>query len=581
MTDNNKKSTQTDFNDLHRVAGLDVVRDQLFAALAAGPYRAPDAMNDAEPPPFDDIPLEAYEGDLSLNHAADVRKPMLGEETVPEAVTVAFTLDSVLERFHFADPSGKIWDSERRIYLKKVPFRELIGKRLADDWLASADRKIVQDDAIQSFFVEQQAAAVALMPVRKRSWKDLMHYTDSGEPKSDIYNAKLVLDNDDGWQGVVGYCDFSYRIMKRKRPPFANSEPGEWTDTDTDRLRIWLSEKYGFTPKNADALGAVVVAAEANRFHPVRDYLQGLQWDGKLRVHAWLSTYLGAEQTLYSSLVAQMWMIGAVVRVMRPPVKVDNVLIFEGLQGLGKSTTLSILGGEWFTDTPLALGDKDGYQQMQGVWIIELAELDSLNKVESTRAKQFFASSVDKYRPSYGRMVQTFPRQCVFAGTTNQDHYFKDATGNRRYWPVSCSYVDADGLRRDRDQLWAEAFHMFNRGDNWWPADEHKDLFGQQQDERFDEDVWQELIQKYLAGLTADRVLQSDIMSEALGMQAAQMKPPEQKRVGQIMVRLGWKKKKVRIDGERPAAYFPPDGWQDRFKAAPDNNSATFESPQF
>lgn len=562
MTDNNKKSTQTDFNDLHRVAGLDVVRDQLLAALHAGPYRAPDAMNDAEPPPFDDIPVEAYEGDLSLNHAADVRKPMLGEETVPEAVTVAFTLESVLERFHFADPSGKIWDSERRIYLKKVPFRELIGKRLADDWLASADRKIVQDDAIQSFFVEQQAAAVALMPVRKRSWKDLMHYTDSGEPKSDIYNAKLVLDNDDGWQGVVGYCDFSYRIMKRKRPPFANSEPGEWTDTDTDRLRIWLSEKYGFTPKNADALGAVVVAAEANRFHPVRDYLQGLQWDGQLRVHAWLSTYLGAGHTKYNSLVAQMWMVGAVARVMRPPVKVDNVLIFEGLQGLGKSTTLSILGGDWFTDTPLALGDKDGYQQMQGVWIIELAELDSLNKAESTRAKQFFGSSVDKYRPSYGRMVQTFPRQCVFAGTTNQDHYLKDATGNRRYWPVGCQFVDAESLRKDRDQLWAEAYQMYCRGDLWWPADEHKHLFEEQQDQRFDEDVWQELIERYLRTTVKDRVMISDIMADALNMQAAQMKPPEQKRVGQIMARLKWRRVRARVGAVRETGYEPPSDWK-------------------
>lgn len=572
---NKKEQAKTDFNDLHRVAGLDAVRDQLLAALAAGPVAANDA-----PPVFDGVPLDVYEADSALNHAADVRKPVLGDKTPPAGVVVAFSIESLLDRFHFADPSGQVWDSERKILLRKTAFRDLVGKKLADEWLDSPDRKIIQDADIQEYFADLQAAKIVSMPVRKRTWRDQMHYTDSGEPKADIYNAKLVLDNDDGWQGVLGYCDFSYRIVKRKRPPFEHSEPGEWTDTDTSRLRIWISEKYGFTPKDADALGAVVVAAEANRFHPVRDYLTGLKWDRKLRVGSWLSAYLGAPINKYTSLVGAMWLVGAVARVVRPPVKVDTVLILEGLQGLGKSTALSILGGEWFTDTPLALGDKDGYQQMQGVWIIELAELDSLNKAESTRAKQFFGSSVDKYRPSYGRMVQTFPRQCVFSGSTNQEAYMKDATGNRRYWPVACQYVDAEALRRDRDQLWAEAYHMFCEGHKWWPEEQHKHLFSEQQDDRFDEDVWQELVERYLHSVTRDRVMISEIMSEALDLQPAQMKPPEQKRVGQIMARLRWRRVRARVGDVRETGYEPPPDWR-AAKPVTIDDSSGYPAPGF
>lgn len=142
-------------------------------------------------------------------------------------------------------------------------------------------------------------------------------------------------------------------------------------------------------------------------------------------------------------------------------------------------------------DTPFTLGDKDAFQAIRGKWIVELGELDSFNKAESTKAKQFFSASIDTYRESYGRRTSDVPRQCVFAGTTNQDEYLKDATGNRRYWPVACVKVDLEALRRVRDQLWAEAMFCYQAGDIWWVTREEEELFTAEQEERFVVDEWE------------------------------------------------------------------------------------------
>lgn len=394
-------------------------------------------------------------------------------------------------------------------------------------------------------------------------WTHLLQTTNSGNPLANISNTKLVLEHDEGFTGVLGYCSFSYRIMKRTAPPFKNGIVGEWTDTDTERLRIYISEHYGFTPKASDAMGAIVVHSEEHAFHPVKEYLHGLKWDGKQRIHSWLTTYLGVNNTEYSCLVGTFFLVSAIARVMRPPVKVDSVLILEGLQGLGKSTMLHNLFGDWFTDTPMALGEKDTFQQMQGMWGIELAELDAFNKAENTRAKQFFGSQVDRYRPSYGRMVQEFPRQCVFVGTTNQDRYLKDSTGNRRYWPVECHKIDQEAIKRDRDQLWAEALHLYNNKMPWWPGDEHKHLFEVQQEDRFDSDVWEPIIHDWLHKNKRECYSAAVIMEESLKMDPQAMKPPEQRRLGLIMHRFGFTKKKKMLNGKRPAFYFPPKGFWD------------------
>jgi putative DNA primase/helicase len=240
-------------------------------------------------------------------------------------------------------------------------------------------------------------------------------------------------------------------------------------------------------------------------------------------------------------------------------------MILEGAQGAGKSTAMSILGGEWFMDTPFALGDKDGFQAIRGKWIVELGELDSFNKAESTKAKQFFSASTDTYRESYGRRTNDVPRQCVFVGTTNQDEYLKDATGNRRYWPVACTKVDLEKLREIRDQLWAEAMFCYEAGDIWWVTPDEAPMFAEAQDERFVVDEWEGPILTWLEeSQIGETTTGSEVLSGPLKLDAGHWGKPEQMRVGAIMHRLGWRRTRMPAlvkSGQRPWAYKKPAGW--------------------
>ena len=211
------------------------------------------------------------------------------------------------------------------------------------------------------------------------------------------------------------------------------------------------------------------------------------------------------------------------------------------------------------------LGRQGRVPAIRGKWIVELGELDSFNKAESTKAKQFFSASIDTYRESYGRRTSDVPRQCVFAGTTNQDEYLKDATGNRRYWPVACVKVDLEALRRVRDQLWAEAMFCYQAGDIWWATREEEELFTTEQEERFVVDEWEGPILKWLEeSQVGETVTGSEVLGQALNPDPGHWGKPEQMRVGSIMHRLGWRRRRLAAlpkSGKRPWAYQKPEGW--------------------
>jgi predicted P-loop ATPase len=248
---------------------------------------------------------------------------------------------------------------------------------------------------------------------------------------------------------------------------------------------------------------------------------------------------------------------------MDPGAKCDSVLVLEGKQGIGKSTVPRVLAGdEWFSDQLADMGSKDASLQLRGLWIVELSELDVLNRAELARAKAFLTQQTERFRLPYGRRIIQVPRQCVFVGTTNSDSWLKDETGGRRFWPVRCRGIDLDGLRRDRDQIWAEALHRYRAGASWWLEDRQivQEAIEEQR-KRFQADVWQESIAAWLENPTARRdghgqvvatlrsdgesVTLDDILHHCIGKPLEMWTQSDKNRISACLTALGWERFKA------------------------------------
>lgn len=383
-------------------------------------------------------------------------------------------------------------------------------------------------------------------------WRDLMEVNKEGNYKASVSNVALVLQYDEQWRDCLAYSDLSYKIIKRTSPPMPNCDAGEWREEDSAALRIWMARQFGFTPGHGDIQDAVITVARGNRFHPIREYLLSLKWDGVSRLPTWLKRAFGAtDPEKYLETIGPRFMIGAVARVMRPGCQMDNVMILEGTQGAGKSTIIGLLFGDWFSDTLLPIGDKEAYQLIQGVWGFELGELDSFNKAEITELKRFFSQKTDRYRPSYGRYVEDFQRQTVFIGSTNQEVYLRDYTGNRRYWPLYCAALDRAWVEQYRDQLWAEAMHRFKTGEKWWVSQETPeewDIVCEAQDSRLQRDPWEDLLFPFLRDTARARLSSADVLTEGIGLDGAHIQQAHMNRIAPLMKTLGWVSTRQRVD---------------------------------
>ncbi len=320
-------------------------------------------------------------------------------------------------------------------------------------------------------------------------------------------NVYLCLVKHPDLKGLVGYDEFSHRVMKLRTPPW-ESEAGEWTTNDDYKLGFWLAKKLHLVVKGEGTLVAgVAMAAYDGRFHPVHDYLHGIKrWDGIDRLRHWLHECLGADDTPYSAMVGTWFLMGMVQRVLNPGCQMDYMVVLEGLQGKRKSTALRILVGrnDWFADTPIRLGDKDAILTLAGIWLYEVGELDSFNKVEVTAVKMYVSSRVDRVREPFARRMADRPRSGVFAGSTNQSEYFKDPTGARRFWPVACDGdIDLAKLEQWRDQLYAEAQARLLSSDpelsRYYPTrEETEEHLAPQQEKREIVDPWFERLAIWL-----------------------------------------------------------------------------------
>ncbi|MDP2196826.1 MAG: virulence-associated E family protein [Rhodocyclaceae bacterium] len=384
-------------------------------------------------------------------------------------------------------------------------------------------------------------------------------------------NVYLLLRHHPLWDSVLCLDEFARRIVKRQPAPWddpADFAPGaEWAHEDDLRLGLWLAQREGLIVRSQDNLAAAVgwVATE-HSYHPVREYLDGLTWDGTPRIDDWLSDFLGVKPGDYARMAGRFFLIGMVARIIKPGCQMRYMLIFEGSQGCGKSTVCRVIGGEHFGDTTLDLSSKDAYQLVQNCWLYEIGELDALNRSEATRAKAFISSQVDRFRAPYERAPRDWPRQVVFVGTTNQDEYFKDTTGNTRYWPLRVEEVEPinlDGLATARDQLFAEAVARYKRGERWHPTrEEQQRLFEPQQEDREIADPWQSMIGKWLRTRSSPRVMATDILTDCLKIEPGKIDGNRQMttRVGIAMKRLGWAKRR-NPSGAREYYYEQPAGW--------------------
>jgi len=378
--------------------------------------------------------------------------------------------------------------------------------------------------------------------------------------------------------------EFAQVPMVMRAPPWArprDTYPRPITDADDAAMLAWV-QRQGVHLRGRPAIRTVM--AEIIRdttYHPVRQYLDSLKWDSTPRLDRWLITYAGAAEKNYTTVVGSKWMISAVARIYQPGCIAKYCLLLLGPQDLGKSTALRVLGGDWFTDDIAQIGTKDAAMQNAGVWIVELAELASTTKAHIDAVKAFISRPVDRFRLPYGTYVDARPRQSVLSGTVNPSGAFlKDDTGAVRFWPVTCTAIALDMLRRDRDQLWAEAVHR-SAGEHWWLEDDAIiDAAREEQashSEMVEDHPWFPIIEEWLAEkarvINPDRLRQGDrtfvftmaeILKEALEIPKERMTDPRvAAQVGKILRCLGWKSGSVRlVSFEKGREDLPVRRWQ-------------------
>jgi predicted P-loop ATPase len=409
-----------------------------------------------------------------------------------------------------------------------------------------------------------------IVAVEFGDWRTRILRNEEGRIIPCYENVALYLENSTEWNGVLGYNEFTagYFVLKPPPAPVTANAGSEIEDHFDTELVRWL-ERRKLMVKPDLVRRVVDLIARRNSYHPVRDYLETLPaWDGVPRISTWLIDYCGVESSNsnpngYAMAVGEKFLISAVKRIMHPGAKCDSMLVLEGRQGIGKSTVPRILAGdEWFSDQLADMGSKDASLQLRGLWIVELSELDVLNRAELARAKAFLTQQIERFRLPYGRRVVQVPRQCVFVGTTNSDSWLKDETGGRRFWPVRCQRIDVEALRRDRNQLWAEVLHHFRSGATWWLDDAQivQDAVEEQR-KRYQADIWQEQIASWLEspraridgqgypvadlGSDTESVTLDDILHHCIGKPLGMWTQSDKNRIAGCLTALGWERRKL------------------------------------
>ena len=476
--------------------------------------------------------------------------------------------------FHATDPAcGQLLNAFDAVRVHKFPDDDPKKSYNAMAEFAAADERV----KLRIFEEKRQAAAEDFDEADPDAWKKQLQYEKkSMELKNNLHNLMLILENDENLKGIV-FNQLADGMEIRGNVPWPH--PAKfWRDADDAQLICYVDEAYGtFSARNYDI--AVTKAVDDRSYHPIREFFETLPaWDGVERADTLLIDYLGAEDTPYVRAVTRKELCAAYCRVYHPGIKFDSMIVLNGDQGIGKSTLIAKLGGEWYSDSLNLsdMNDKTAAEKLQGYWIMEIGELAGMRKADLDKVKAFISRQDDKYRASFGRRVTPHPRQCVFFGTTNsQNGYLRDITGNRRYWNVK---VPGNGKYKPWDmdedtvkQVWAEVMVYAKAGEKLYLSPELEDYAKEEQRAAMERDDREGLVQEYLDMLLPDNwdsmdvykrrdyvrdaddpmrldgsvrrmeVSNMEIWCECFGKPKEDMKPSDSYSIAAIMERMdGW-----------------------------------------
>lgn len=336
------------------------------------------------------------------------------------------------------------------------------------------------------------------------SWMQLLQISPkSGLPKGTIDNIWIILENDPRLKGKFALNDFAGRGEVLGALPWSDRTGRRfWDDNDNAGLYWYLEKHYQITG-NGKIDGALSLHSAKHAFNDVEAYLLSLKWDMTPRLDTLFIDYLGADDNAYTRAVTRKAFVAAVARALSPGAKFDCMTILSGPQGIGKSTLLDKMSKGWFNDSIRTFEGKEASELLQGVWLVEISELDAFKHSDVSRIKQFLSQRADRFRAAYGRHVKELPRRCVFFGTTNSDDYLHDKTGNRRFWPVDCGRHPAvkniwKDLSAELDQLWAEAVTYWRLGEPLYLSGDVADAAKAQQESHREVSVREGLILDFL-----------------------------------------------------------------------------------
>lgn len=347
--------------------------------------------------------------------------------------------------------------------------RQLGEERLAEAKDVFSDKDAGGADALSNIVVNDDGT----IDVDTEAWLEFMEMDRNGKYLSTINNVVLILENDPGLKGCFAYDDFTNREVMLRDLPWRKYKPrfNQLINSDDSSLRHYLQYLYGITGKECINDGLTVVIKK-NTFHPVREYIESTEWDGKKRIDTLFIDYLGAEDSVYMRAITRKTLIAAIARIFDPGCKFDTLPVLVGDEGQGKSTLIAKLGGQWYSDSFMGVQGTQAMEQLQGIWIMEVAELNGFKRADSESIKHFISKQTDIFRVAYGKRTDIFPRQGIFIASTNERNFLKDYTGNRRYWPVVTDMKHAvynvfkDFTREIVNQVWAEAYLGYLKGED-------------------------------------------------------------------------------------------------------------------